>query len=493
MAQGVKVLCKSCRNVIDRDAAFCPICGASRQKQGVRKGIGIKLPSGKTATIAVISGACVVVLAAAVIIGIVIGRSSSNNNTEDPTGSDGWMVSEEPSPTPSPTLSPTPASTSTPMSSPTSIPAQSSTSAPESEALSDSKVIMTLGLAKEDDIPGGEDLFLATDIARNEIVSVTFLDSLAQMPENAWDVSEAGNKLVMAWTEQRSNGGYDVFIGAEGGVEAHENSAAFFANMNRVEQIRMENGFRTENVKDMRDMFRGCSSLTGLHLNNFHAEWMEIMGLTWDQVVIGDLVFDGDGISYSNHGDYTESWQSAGYRSRGWHETFSYADDPGTALHIVYFEPYSELAAESGYVWKGPVMNAYSLEEEMCMNLYQAQNGQQISRLRILPLNMDGDLRDQGVQEIADRFEARLISSGVLEDNGREYCVRCEVRSSWGGGSSGLIYAVQDYSTGTVYLYEYVILDHLYVGTAPMDRLLETMTPVDMEAAEIDKENGLLQ
>lgn len=479
MAQGVKVLCKSCRNVIERDAAFCPICGASQQ-QAVKKDKGIKLLSGKTVTIASISGACVIVLAVAVIIGIMIGRSSSNDKVDDSTGSNGWVASEVPSPTPTPTSTPSPTPESTPT--PTS----------EPEVLPDSKILMTLGLAQEDNLPRGEELFLTTDIARNQIISVTFLDSLAQMPEYAWDVSEDGNGLVMAWAVRRDDGYYEVYIGAEGGVEAPENSAAIFANMSRVEQIRMGSGFHTDNAKDFRDMFRGCSSLTGLHLYNFHAGWVEIMGLTWNQVVIGDLVFDGDGFAYSNHGDFTESWQSAGYRSRGWHETFTYADDPSTALHIAYFEPYSDLAVASGYVWKGPVMNAYGLEEEMCMDLYQTQNGQQISRLRILPLNMDGNLRDLEAQEIADQFEAMPISYDVIKDNSQQYGVRCEIKSNWGGGSSGLIYAVQDYSTGTVYLYEYVILDHLYIDAVPMDRLLETMTPVDMTAAEIDRESGLL-
>ena len=56
-----------------------------------------------------------------------------------------------------------------------------------------------------------------SDYQRTQIRSVTVVDTLADMPEDAWDVSEAGNGTVMTWV--KPNGElYDLYIGAEGGV-----------------------------------------------------------------------------------------------------------------------------------------------------------------------------------------------------------------------------------------------------------------------------------
>ena len=42
-----------------------------------------------------------------------------------------------------------------------------------------------------------------SDYQRKQISSVTFLDTLAYMPDDAWDVSEAGNGTVMAWVKPK--------------------------------------------------------------------------------------------------------------------------------------------------------------------------------------------------------------------------------------------------------------------------------------------------
>ena len=694
----IKVLCKNCGQPINRGAEFCPFCGSSqkqsapvveeKEKKGL-KNLLAKLPK-KTPLIAGISAA---VLVLGVVIAVVVTHLSSDDESEEPNRS----LAEE---FVDPTLEPIPTADPKPWL---------------------KNILMEVEIANDDEIPEETDPFLGTDILRWEIKTVTFLDSLSNKPDNAWDVSADGNGRVMAWAELTDGGYYDFFIAGDGGISANENSQALFINMTKLEEIRINDCFYTENVEDMsgmfffctelktvdvsgfdtskvvdmntmfglcmslteldvsgfdtanvkdmsymfnycsslaaldvsgfntskvadmsymfegcislagldvssfntssvRDMnsmfyncnsltrlatggfdtsnvtdmyymfgectsltsvdvsgfntskvidmegmfmncasltglnvssfdtskvttmyamfyncssltsldvsgfdtskvtdmsymfgqctnvtyldvsgfdtssvtevegmFVNCTKLTGLNLDHFDSAWMPVMGVAMDQVASQDEEF-----ADYYHEDFTAAWQSAGYQSRGWHETFTYASDPGMALHIVYFDPRGSLVRESGFFWEGPVMDVYDLEEEMRLNLYQEQNGRQIARLRILPLDLDGDLRNLDMEDIADLFEARLVDASVVEDSSDQYWIRCEVKSSWGNGSSGLIYAIQDYSTGFMYMYEYVVLDSLYFDNAPIDQLLQTMTPVDLEESGIDKETGLL-
>ena len=121
--------------------------------------------------------------------------------------------------------------------------------------------------------PKETDWFLNTDIVRNNIRSVTFLDSLDQMPSYARDVSADGSGKVMAWTmwRERSFGCtyYDLFIGGEGGVVANENSSYLFAQMSSLKQVHMRGCFFTNNVSKMYRMFSGCISLTDLDISEF--------------------------------------------------------------------------------------------------------------------------------------------------------------------------------------------------------------------------------
>lgn len=110
---------------------------------------------------------------------------------------------------------------------------------------------------------------LGSDIARNEILSITFLDSLDDMPENAWDVSEKLNKKVMAWTVPR-DGGYDLYIGGKGGVAANEDSSHLFDAYINVERIQINGNFHTDNVKNMYAMFYNCISLGELDISEFN-------------------------------------------------------------------------------------------------------------------------------------------------------------------------------------------------------------------------------
>ena len=103
---------------------------------------------------------------------------------------------------------------------------------------------------------------------REQIQSVTFLDTLAEMPADAWDTSEAGNRSVMAWV--KPNGElYDLYIGAEGGMRTGESCAAMFAGYVNVERITFGSALHTKGARKMYAMFQGCVSLRELDLSSF--------------------------------------------------------------------------------------------------------------------------------------------------------------------------------------------------------------------------------
>ena len=100
---------------------------------------------------------------------------------------------------------------------------------------------------------------------RKQILSITVLDSLADQPEDAWDVSEAGNDSVMAWVKPNGDF-YDLYLAAEGGMSAGLSCKDLFAEYEYVVSITLGDNFHTSGVKDMSGMFSWCSSLTRLTL-----------------------------------------------------------------------------------------------------------------------------------------------------------------------------------------------------------------------------------
>lgn len=101
---------------------------------------------------------------------------------------------------------------------------------------------------------------LGSEYARSEIRSIRFADSLADAPEDAWDVSEAGDGSVLAWTvpagELR-----DLTIAGEGGVRAPENCADLFFDYENLSSVQFNGCFDTSGATDMSGMFKYCWSL----------------------------------------------------------------------------------------------------------------------------------------------------------------------------------------------------------------------------------------
>lgn len=94
-----------------------------------------------------------------------------------------------------------------------------------------------------------------TTYYKENIVSATFLDSNA-VPSDAvesWDVSVDKDKGVMAYvvTNTDDNTKYDLYIGANKGVIANENSSSLFYKFINLASIDFNNNFDTSNVINM--------------------------------------------------------------------------------------------------------------------------------------------------------------------------------------------------------------------------------------------------
>lgn len=113
---------------------------------------------------------------------------------------------------------------------------------------------------------------------RKQIRSVTFVDTLADMPGDAWDVSERANGEVMAWVEP--NGAlYDLYIGAEGGVRAGFSCVQMFSGYTNVKEITFGGALDTSNTFYMNQMFTNCNSLKSLDLSGF--DTADVISMAW--------------------------------------------------------------------------------------------------------------------------------------------------------------------------------------------------------------------
>lgn len=104
---------------------------------------------------------------------------------------------------------------------------------------------------------------------REQIKNVTVLNTLEDVPADAWDVSVTGDNSVMAWV--KPNGElYDLYLGAEGGINAAVACKDLFAGYTNVERVDLGSAFHTDDALDMSRMFFGCYDLKELKMDRFN-------------------------------------------------------------------------------------------------------------------------------------------------------------------------------------------------------------------------------
>ena len=173
-------------------------------------------------------------------------------------------------------------------------------------------------------------------LRRKDIASITFLPSLEGAPSDAWDVSEAGDGQVMAWTTP-NDGLFDLTIAGNGGVKILDpkGDARMFTGYSNVESIHFNgcvdlsersdffrmfsschklkqidlSGVCTENAAIMAGMFEGCWALESLDLSGFDTskvinmaamfldcaalQELDVTGFSTDRVLDMQAMFSG--------------------------------------------------------------------------------------------------------------------------------------------------------------------------------------------------------
>ena len=131
-----------------------------------------------------------------------------------------------------------------------------------------------------------------SDHTRDQILSITILDTLKDAPENAWDVSESGNGTVLAWLAPNGEL-YDLYIAGEGGVSSGKYSRFLFAGYINAVSIEFNNDFHTDQTKDMCGMFYGCKAVETLDLNSFETPNATDMSWMFDHCIkLSNLTVD---------------------------------------------------------------------------------------------------------------------------------------------------------------------------------------------------------
>ena len=92
--------------------------------------------------------------------------------------------------------------------------------------------------------------------------SATFLDTTADAPADAMDVSADGSGKVLAWRN-----GSDVFFAAEGGIHAGESCHKLFDGCYNLTKVSFGEAYHTEKTVSMAYMFSGCERLDTVDLN----------------------------------------------------------------------------------------------------------------------------------------------------------------------------------------------------------------------------------
>lgn len=150
-------------------------------------------------------------------------------------------------------------------------------SIPQESELSSKKKIDYENLLMQDSGKQGDYegcVFGKEGLKRSSIVTITFLDTLTDMPEDAWDVSKNQKGFIKAWTKdgdetRQGTKGYDLYIASKGIIVA-SSCDALFANYNNLTEIKFNHCFYTDKVTSMQRMFDQCNSLVSVDCSDFN-------------------------------------------------------------------------------------------------------------------------------------------------------------------------------------------------------------------------------
>lgn len=111
-----------------------------------------------------------------------------------------------------------------------------------------------------------------SDVRRNEIKKIVFVNVLENKEENYWDISEAGDESVIAWVTDGV-----LYVAADGIITLNRSAVGMFSSFINVTAIEFNNNIDTSQVTDMQDMFLGCWSLRSVDLSCFNTSNVTFM------------------------------------------------------------------------------------------------------------------------------------------------------------------------------------------------------------------------
>ena len=112
-----------------------------------------------------------------------------------------------------------------------------------------------------------------TEYLRSDVKTVTFRGTLDDVPDNAWDVSEAKDRSILAWMEGRN-----LIVAADGKISPNPSASWLFGHFENVTAIDFGGCFDTSKVTQMNKMFYNCRSLTELDVSGFDTSKVTDMG-----------------------------------------------------------------------------------------------------------------------------------------------------------------------------------------------------------------------
>lgn len=115
----------------------------------------------------------------------------------------------------------------------------------------------------------GELPVFGSEIDRREVQSITFLDTIDNVPDDCWDVSYDQSGTVLAWAQKQ--GLYDLYIAAEGGVKG-KSCYSLFAGYSNLQTVEFNGCFDTSDVVCMDYMFSGCEKLVAVDAESLNTE-----------------------------------------------------------------------------------------------------------------------------------------------------------------------------------------------------------------------------
>ena len=124
------------------------------------------------------------------------------------------------------------------------------------------------------------DNYLRSNVAKNKIESIKFVKGQVQTSGiiEQFDASKAEDSSIIGYyTDEDSNGMYELTISSEVKIEANSNSSRLFSALSKVKEIKFEN-FDTSQVTDMSSMFVYCRSLISLDVSKFDTSQVKKMG-----------------------------------------------------------------------------------------------------------------------------------------------------------------------------------------------------------------------